>query len=114
MTLSINDLSALKARCHQALSSGFGVGHADTYAAELSAELGQKFSGKATTAMLVDLISVVEAARAGKPVQAPEIPEVPEVPEVPEGEDVDAGEDEDEEASAKKSPSDLKKPKKKR
>jgi len=111
MTLSINDLSALKARCHQALSSGFGVGHADTYAAELSAELGQKFSGKATTAMLVDLISVVEAARAGKPVQAPEVPEVPEVPE---GEDVDAGEDEDEEASAKKSPSDLKKPKKKR
>jgi hypothetical protein len=76
MALSPDDLSALKSRCHKAVATGFNLGHANVYAAELSAELGQKFSGNATASTLLDIIAQVEAARAGRPIAPVAAPKV--------------------------------------
>jgi hypothetical protein len=96
------------------MATGYGVGKADSYAADLSAELGWKLSGQATTAMLVDLISQVEAARAGKPVKAPVEP--PKVTLEVEGdeEEEDEEEEDDEKTPAKKSSPTASKPKSKK
>jgi hypothetical protein len=95
MALPDTELTALKARCQQALATGFGVGKADAYLAELAAELGQPWQ-KATTEVLLDLIDQVTQARAGKPakVVAPSEPE----------DDEDEEEDEEEDDEAKSSP----------
>lgn len=107
MALSLSDLSDLKSRCHKALSTGFGVGHADSYAADLSAELGQKLSGRVTTELLLDIIGQVEATRAGKPVKKAAPPPVEVAPEPPKSK---LAEDEDEE----KTPATAAKPKSKK
>ena len=109
MALPDIELKALKARCQQALATGFGLGKADAYQAELAAELGQKPSGKATTAAVLDLLEQVEAARAGKPLNATpaKSPPLAKSPPPVEEEDEEDGEDEDadEDAEEDSSPS---------
>lgn len=100
MALPASELNDLKARCRKAQATGFGVGKADAYLADLAAELGLKSAGPATTENLLDLIQRVEDARAGKPAPkkaAPAPAKPPPAPvKPPEDEDEDDIEDDDE------------------
>lgn len=106
MALPDNELQALRLRCQQAMSAGFGLGKGDAYLAALSAELGKKPpAGKATPAMVLDALDQVIAARLGKPLNAKALEPEEEEPEEEEAEETEEEEEEDETPTPKSAPS---------